>query len=205
MVVAQHGDEHAAGGKQEGTGGVDRGGTGDKDHAAQRRPANDSRLHAGRAEGHGARQHGRRHQNRGERLLRGHLEGAGHTQHDGHRQQQFARGPAVVSTPAFRGGDEDHRHRSLRDQAARDDAAAVHAISNVPRHQRQQQRRRKLVQADQPQVPGAARQLVHLPAHRHHQHLVAGSAENPGEPHAHEGALVGEFFERMCRHAECEA
>ena len=69
----------------------------------------------------------------------------------------------------------------------------VQPVGHMPGHQCQEQRRRELVQADQPQVPGAASQLVHLPANGDHQHLVAGSAEKAGKPHAHEGTLVGEF------------
>jgi hypothetical protein len=59
-------------------------------------------------------------------------------------------------------------------------------------HQRQQQGRQKLKQADQTQVPGTAGQLVHLPAHGDHQHLLATDAGQPRIPKAHEVRLAGQ-------------
>ena len=60
------------------------------DEAAQRRAGDDGALQPGRAEGHGARQQRGRHQQRHQRLLRRHLEGAHRAQHHRQRQQQRA-------------------------------------------------------------------------------------------------------------------
>ena len=200
MVVAQHPDQPAADGKQKGAGGIHRRGAGHKNHAAQRRSGDDSRLHAGRTEGHCARQHDGRHQHRRQGLLSRHLKSPRHAQHDRHAEQQLARSPTRRGAPALRGGHQNQRHAGLRHQAGRHDAAPVQAVGHMARHQRQKQRRRKLVQADQPQIPGAAGQVIHLPADCDHQHLVASGSKKAGKPHAHESALVGEFCKAVDRH-----
>ncbi len=71
------------------------------------------------------------------------------------------------------------RHQRLQHQRGGKDAAAVHAIHQLPGRQRQQQRRQELHQADHAEVPGAPRQVVHLPGQRHQQHLVRRGAEQP--------------------------
>ena len=87
---------------------------------------------------------------------------------------------------------QQQRHQGLDDQAHRDNAAPVRPVCHVPSHQREQQGGQKLVQANQAQIPRAAGQLVHLPAHGHEQHLVARGPEQACEPHAHECTLVHE-------------
>jgi hypothetical protein len=66
----------------------------------------------------------------------------------------------------------------------RDDVAAVVAVGHVARDQRQRERRHELEQADEAQVPRAVRQVVHLPADGHHQHLVGHRAGHAARPEA---------------------
>ena len=112
------------------------------DQAAQRRPGDDGALQPGRAEGQGPRQQRGRHQQRRQRLLRRHLEGAHGAQHHRHRQQQPAAGEAAVAARP-----QQQRHRHLRRQAQRDDAGAVVAVDHVAGQQRQRQRRQRTAAA----------------------------------------------------------
>ncbi len=48
----------------------------------------------------------------------------------------------------------------------------------------------ELEQADEAEVPGAVRQVVHLPAEGDEQHLVRGGAREPREPQPHEGVML---------------
>ena len=82
---------------------------------------------------------------------------------------------------------------ALRGHAQRDDARAVVAVDHVAGHQHQRQRRQELQQAHQPQVPGRAGQVVHLPADGHHQHLAGGHAGQARPPQAHEVAAGQQF------------
>ena len=45
-------------------------------------------------------------------------------------------------------------------------------VDQVAGRQGQQQRRQELGEADQAKIPGAGGQVLHLPAQRHHEHLV---------------------------------
>jgi len=65
----------------------------------------------------------------------------------------------------------------------------VVAVDHVAGHEHQSQRGQELQQADQAEIPGRAGQVVHLPAHRHHQHLARAGARQPGPPEAQEIAL----------------
>ena len=47
----------------------------------------------------------------------------------------------------------------------------------------------ELQQADQPQVPGAARQVVHLPGNGDHHHLRGGAGQDATDPQPQELAL----------------
>jgi hypothetical protein len=157
--------------------------------AAQRRPADDGRLHRAAVEGQRPRQQRRRHQQRRQRLLRGHLEALGHAEHEAQGQDEVARGPA------FMAGQHQHQGaHGLHHQRQRHHAAAVVAVGHVAGHQRERERGQELVQAHQAQVPGAAGQVVHLPAHGHHQHLAGAGARQARAPEAHEGR-VGEEAE----------
>ena len=204
VVIAHQRHQHTADSKQRCAHAVNRCGAENKNHPAQRGPANHRRLHAGRAESHGTRQHGGRHQCGRQRLHGGHLKGPGHAQQHRHRQQQLARGPTAcrharaqpaTQAPAQRGRHQRCSHRRLRHHAGRHDAPPMRPVRHMPSHQRQQQRGYELVQAHQPQVPGAAGQGIHLPPHGHHQHLIAGGAKQARAPQAHESRLAGQVGE----------
>ena len=81
-------------------------------------------------------------------------------------------------------------HQQLRREAGCHDVRAINPIRHVARHQRQQQGGQKLVQTDETQIPRAAGQLVHLPAHGHHQHLAGGGGGETSDPEAQKGALL---------------
>jgi hypothetical protein len=51
-------------------------------------------------------------------------------------------------------------------------APPVKTVPHMARRQGDQQGRNELEQTHQAQVPGARGQLVHVPGHSHHQHLV---------------------------------
>ena len=93
MVVAHSKNQHAANREKSRAGRIHRRGAGEKNQAAQRRPANHGGLHAGRRKSHGARQQAGRHQHRRQRLLRRHLERARNAEQHRQAQQQFARRP----------------------------------------------------------------------------------------------------------------
>jgi hypothetical protein len=77
----------------------------------------------------------------------------------------------------------------LQHLAHRDHPAAWIAVRHVPGREGKHEHGQELQQADQPQVPGAAGQLVHLPGRRHHHHLGGGAGHDPGQPQADELAL----------------
>jgi hypothetical protein len=149
---------------------------------------------AGRAEGQRLRQHCRRHQRGHDRELRRHLEGAGGAQGDRHGEQKFTVRPVAV-----RGEGQHAPDHALDHHAGGQDPAAVVAVQHMAGGQREQQGRQELQQADHAEVPGAAGQVVHLPADGHHQHLVGGAADHAAPPEAHEGAQAPQ---RRCRHGK---
>ena len=76
----------------------------------------------------------------------------------------------------------------------------IHPIRHIARHQREQQRGQKLIEADEAQIPGTSGQLVHLPANGHHQHLAGCGARQAGEPEAQEGTLLEQGGKTVLRH-----
>ena len=62
----------------------------------------------------------------------------------------------------------------LRRHADGDDAGAMEPVDHLAGDQHQRERRQELEQADQAEIPGAVRQVVHLPAEGDQQHLVGG-------------------------------
>jgi len=157
---------------------------------AQRGPADDRALHAGRAEGHRTRQHHRRDEQRRQRLLSGHLEGAHRTKHQREPQQQAAR---IVRR--MHRQQQHERHRALYREAGGDNAAPMMVVDDVAREQRQQQGGHELVEPDQAEIPGAVRDVIHVPADGDEQHLGRSGAEQPRTPHLHEGPLARQVGE----------
>ena len=84
------------------------------------------------------------------------------------------------------GKDQHQRHHRLNAHAGRKDAAAMKSVNRVPCRQHQNQGGDKLKQAHQPKIPGTGGDVIHVPGHRHHQHLVGAHAGESGEPKAHE-------------------
>ena len=151
------------------------------DRATQRRADDHRRLHAHRTHRRRARNQTIRHQQRHHRLLGRILKAFDRTECHRHRQQQRAIGPAAERRDRqHSANDRFYHHAQHKNQPA------VAAIGGVARRQSQYQRRQELREPDQPQVPGAARQVVHLPAHRHHHHLVAGRCTDTPAPEAQE-------------------
>jgi hypothetical protein len=61
--------------------------------------------------------------------------------------------------------------------------------------QRQQKYRNELVQADQTQIPGAGRKVVHLPADGHQQHLIGVAPQKARGHQPDEIGLTGKFVQ----------
>jgi hypothetical protein len=82
--------------------------------------------------------------------------------------------------------------------------APVVAVGDLPRHQHEGGRGQELGEADQPQIECAARKGVHLPGHRHAQHLEAHGGAGPRTPIEHERTVpqdrarhgIGRFHRR---------
>ena len=140
---------------------------------AERRPADHRDLRRRGAGRGGARQHRQRHDPRQQRGQRRLLEGARRADHEHHREQRFARHPAA-------GGAERERRRRQpgHELAGAHDHAPVVAVGDVAGDQHEQRRRNELRQADEPEIERVARQVVHLPAHRHRLHLQGDGAGN---------------------------
>ncbi len=151
------------------------------DEAAEGRAGNDRGLRTHRCKGERARQHVGRHQRRHECLLCWHLKRLDRAQQHRDHEQQLAARPMPVAARCERSSEGD-----LRDHAERRDARTVKSIDDMAGDQHQQQRRQELQQADQAQIPGVRGQVVHLPAHGHHQHLVGAGAREPRVPKPHE-------------------
>jgi len=183
VVVHAHGQRE--GNDQQGHAqAIDQHGAKGVEQAAQGRADDDGELHAAGAQRDGARQQRTRHQQRGDGLLCRHLEGAGQTQANGQGQDAVA---AHVVRP---GAQHQHRgHAALDGRCAGKDAGAVPAVGKVAAGQGHHQRGHKLEEAHQAQVPGVAGQVVHVPAQRHHQHLVGHDAGQTCQPETLEGAL----------------
>ena len=64
--------------------------------------------------------------------------------------------------PAGHGQQQHQRHEPLHREAGGHDAPAMVAVDDMAGQQSQQQRRHELVEADQAQVPGAAREFVDI-------------------------------------------
>ena len=91
-------------------------------------------------------------------------------------------------------------HRSLRRHAGGEDAAPVQPVGDMAGGQGHHQRGHELEQPDQAQVPGAGSDVVHVPGHGHHQHLVGGDAAQARQPEAHELALGQQAGRGSVRH-----
>ena len=203
VSVAQPQGQHSGQQQQAQAHAIDRAGAGHKHQTAQGRTADDRHLGAGRIEGGGPRQQGRRHKQRSQGLLGRHLKSTRQPQHHRQAQEQITPEPTASLRPAGSGRQQHQRHHGLSDQTSGDDATAVHAIGRMPGHQREHQGRNKLVEPHQAQVPGAVGKLVHLPADSHHQHLLGRGAGQPRTPHAHVVAQPKQIAQtRIGRHGE---
>jgi hypothetical protein len=78
---------------------------------------------------------------------------------------------------------EERGGQELHDDGERKHEAPVHAIGELARRDREEERRHELREAHQAQVPRARGEVVHLPAQGDQQHLVAhrGQAARPQE------------------------
>ena len=96
-------------------------------------------------------------------------------------EQQAPRGET-----AGNGDQQQQRNDGLGGHAGGEDAAAVQSVDEVPGRQGHRQLRDELEQADQAEIPGAACDVVHLPGHGDHQHLVGDGPGQAGQPEEHE-------------------
>lgn len=90
-----------------------------------------------------------------------------------HRQREAEQQLAAHSLVDRHRGQQDRR-TGLQTQTYGHKARPVNPISGVTRGEGRQHRRRELKQADQAQIPGAAGQLVHVPADGQQKHLLGG-------------------------------
>ena len=58
----------------------------------------------------------------------------------------------------------------------------------------------ELEQANEAQVPGIARDVIHLPANRHHQHLIGHRAGQTRTPEMDEIRLLKQVAQAICGH-----
>lgn len=68
--------------------------------------------------------------------------------------------------------DQQQGHSALRQHAQGQYPTAAQAIDEMTCRQGQQQGRDELEETHQTKIPGATRELVHLPGDSHHQHLL---------------------------------
>jgi hypothetical protein len=177
MRIANHRQQDATCHEQRHARSVHRPRASHEDQPAQRGAADDGDLTPSSTECHGSRQHRWRHQEWSQSLLSRHLEPARCAKHQRYAQQQSARG-SVRQRPIH----QYQRRHCLQRKTAGNDATTMVAIGNLSGHQYEGERRCELVEANQPQVPSASRELIHLPSDRDHQHLHRRGAEQACEP-----------------------
>ena len=107
-----------------------------------------------------------------DRLLRRHLQRARHAQYHAGGEDQIAPHPSEAAPHQHDG------HEPLQHQCARQHAAPIHAIHQLPGGQRQQQRGQELHQPDHAEIHARAVRS-YMPGERHHQHLIRRGAEQP--------------------------
>jgi len=121
---------------------------------------------------------------RGQRLLCRLLEGAGDAENDGYAEEQPARGEIAGNRRQ-----QQQRHERLGDHAGGEYLAAMQTVDDVAGRQCHRQGGNELEQSDQAEIPGAASDVVHLPRHGDHQHLVGDGARQARQPEEHERTL----------------
>jgi hypothetical protein len=105
---------------------------------------------------------------------------------------------------ALRGDEQADRDQRLAEHAGGVDAATVEVIGDMTGRQGEQQGGNKLEQADQPKIPGAASDVVHLPADSDHQHLVGDHADKARAGEKGKGAVLEELREVGAEHGRWE-
>ena len=99
--------------------------------------------------------------------------------------------------PAGDGADGQRRGgEALERLADLQQAAPVVAVGDLARHQHERGHRQELDEADEPEVERAAGERVHLPGHRHAQHLEGHGGAGARAPIEHERAVPQD---RVCR------
>ena len=106
----------------------------------------------------------------------GHLECTCNAQNDGKQQNQL---PAFLA--AVGRDQQDQGNERLARHTGGEDTPAVEVIGGMPGGKCEQQRRYELKKPDQAEIPGAARDVVHLPTDGHHQHLVGHHGRQAGK------------------------
>ena len=170
--------------KERGAGGVGNGRPEGVENAADRGAGDGRKLGGGSGRRDRARKQRDRHDCRQQGLLGRQLERPSDPEHEHRGQDELPRHPAGDGTDGQGGGGE-----ALQRLADLQQAAPVVAVGHLARHQHERRHRQELDQPDQPEVERTAGERIHLPGHRHPQHLKGQGGAGPCAPIEHEWAM----------------
>ena len=161
------------------------------DQAADRRPGDGGNLLRDRRGRHRPREQAYRHDAGQDRLHGRRFAGAAGAEEEGGREDQLLAGGAGE------GAVGERRRRAPFDEL-RDlrNAPAVVAVGELAGDQQQDRRGQELHQPDQAEVERRAGQRIHLPAHRHADHLEREVGGHPRGPEQDERPVADERHRR---------